>query len=91
MMKSNIQGIIGLLILPDVDVHDLVILSQVTCLNAAHGQNASTIDQHIQPAKVGNGQFHCLLYGVLVGQVPWYKQGLVGSNGQIMLLIHHFC
>ncbi len=63
-------------ILPDIDVHDLVILSQVCCLNAAHGQDASAVDQDIQPAEASNSLLHCSLHRLLVGEVSRNKQRL---------------
>lgn len=63
-------------ILPDIDVHDLVILSQVCCLDAAHGQDTSTVDQDIQPAEVSDSLLHCLLHRLLVSEVSRNKQRL---------------
>lgn len=63
-------------ILPDVNIHDLVILSQVWGLNAAHSQDASAVNQDIQPAKAANGLFHSLPHCVFISQVSRNKQRL---------------
>lgn len=62
--------------LPDIDVHDLVVLSQVCRLDAAHGQDASAVDQDVQPAEVGDSLLHCLLHRLLIGEVSRNKQRL---------------
>lgn len=61
---------------PDIDVHDLVVLSHVRGLNAAHGQDAGTVDQHIQPAVVSQGLLHRLLHRLLVGEISRNQQRL---------------
>ena len=62
--------------LPDIDVHDLVVLSQVCRLNAAHGQDPSAVDQDVQPAEVGDSLLHRLLHRLLIGEVSRNKQRL---------------
>lgn len=63
-------------ILPDIDVHDLVILSQVCRLNAAHGQDPGTVDQDIQATKVSDCLLHSLPHRFLIGEVSRNKQRL---------------
>lgn len=63
-------------ILPDIDVHDLVILSQVCRLNAAHGQDPGTVDQDIQPAEASDCLLHSLPHRFLIGEVSRNKQRL---------------
>ena len=63
-------------ILPDIDVHDLVILSQVCCLDAAHGEDTSTVDQDVQPSEVSDGLLHCPLHRFLISEVSRNKQRL---------------
>lgn len=61
---------------PDIDVHDFVKLSQVCCLNAAHDQDPSVVDQDIQPAKVSDGLLHRLLHRLLISEVSRNEQRL---------------
>lgn len=63
-------------ILPDIDVHDLVILSKVCCLNAAHGQDTGTVDQDIESSEVSDGLVYCLLHRLLISEVSGNKQRL---------------
>lgn len=66
---------------PHVDVHDLVVLSKVGCLNAAHGQDPGAVDQHVQPAIVSQGFIHCLLHRLLIGQITRHQQRLRNKEG----------
>lgn len=63
-------------ILPDIDVHDLVILSQVRWLDAAHGQDTGAVDQDVQPAEASDSLLHRLLHRLLVSKVSRNKQRL---------------
>lgn len=58
---------------PDINVHHPVILSQVCGLDAAHGEDPSTVDQDVQPAEVSHSLLYCLLHRLLIGEVARNK------------------